>query len=101
MLLFEHRGFYVPRRHQIGTPFFQERGFTPPEQFADAKAVLALLTREKITHLIVTTKPTGPDIPEAWLERLNPLLAGLNDCIRDKKIMPLWQSDRHVLYEVR
>lgn len=101
MLLFEHRGFYIPRRHQIGTPFFQERGFTPPEQFADAKAILALLSRENITHVVVTTKPTGPDIPDAWLERLNPLLAALNECIRDKQVMPIWQSDRHILYEVR
>jgi hypothetical protein len=101
LLLFEHRGFYIPRPHQIDTPFFQERGFTPPEQFRDADAVLALLAREKITHVVATTKPTGPDIPAAWLNRLDPLLAALNRCIDAGSLVPVWQSDRHVLYEVR
>jgi hypothetical protein len=101
LLLFEHRGFYIPRPHQIGTPFFQERGFTPPEQFADAQSILALLVREKITHLVIATKPTGPDMPSAWLDRLNPFLAALNDCIREKKLLPIWQSERYILCEIR
>lgn len=101
LLLFEHRGFYIPRQYQIGTPFFQERGFTPPEQFSDAKAVLEILGRNSISHLVVTTKPTGPDLPAAWLDRLDPLLAALNRCIEAGSIVPVWQSDRHILYEVR
>ncbi|MCX6985799.1 MAG: hypothetical protein NT118_13780, partial [Lentisphaerae bacterium] len=32
MLLFENRGLYINKTYVVGTPFFQEEFFTPPEQ---------------------------------------------------------------------
>jgi len=100
LLLFEHEGFYVPRRHQIGTPFFQEQLFTPPENFATKDSILTVLSQGQFTHLVVATKPAGPDVPAAWIDRSTPFLAALNLCIQQGKISPLWQSERHILYRI-
>jgi hypothetical protein len=101
MLLFEHRGFYLPRRHIIGTPFFQEAGFTPSEQFSDAARIMELLARERITHVIMTNKPTGPDKLAAWLNRLDPFFAALRQCVDQGRLRVAWESERYVLLEVR
>ena len=45
MLLFEHRGFYVPCSYVIGTPLFQEAYFTPPESFSEPERVMDVLVR--------------------------------------------------------
>jgi len=101
LLLFEHRGFYLPRPYVIGTPFFQEAGFTPPEPFSDPARIMDLLAREQITHIVMTNKPTGPDQAATWLDRLDPLFAGLSSCVKEDKLRPIWQSDRYVLLEVQ
>jgi hypothetical protein len=101
MLLFEHRGFYLPRPHVIGTPFFQEAGFTPPEQFKDIEKIMDLLGREQITHVITTNKPTGPDKLPAWLDRLAPFFAGLRQCVDQGRLHVIWESERYVLLEVQ
>ena len=101
MLLFEHRGFYLPRNHVIGTPVFQEAGFSPPESFSDPERVMELLQRHRITHVVMTNAPAGPDQVPGWFERLDPLLLGLGQCKQTGRLHPLWQSERYILLEVR
>ena len=61
MLLFEHRGLYIPRTYTIGTPFFQAGPLTPPERFTDGQRILEVLRQNRITHVVMTRMPAGPD----------------------------------------
>jgi hypothetical protein len=100
MLLFEHRGFYVPRNCAIGTPGFQESGFTPPESYADPQAFMARLEREGITHLAMTKGPSGPDWLPQWQVRLEPLLRSIEACSREDRLRVVWESEHYYLLEV-
>lgn len=101
LLLFEHRSLYVPRATTIGTPFFQERGFTLPERFTNPASVLELLAREGITHVVMTKGPTGPDRLAAWDERLDPLFRSFEQCSREGRMRVIWESEHYLLLEVR
>jgi hypothetical protein len=101
LLLFEHRGFYVPRSCQIGTPFFQEGGFTPPEAFATADRVMELLDREQATHVVLPKAPIGPDQLPEWINRTDPFIAAFTQCVQRGELEPLWQSEEYALFRVR
>jgi hypothetical protein len=101
MLLFEHRGFYMPRTFVIGTPVFQEGAFSPPERFTDAASVMEVLVRERITHVITARVPVGPDRAPDWAERQEPFLRGIAQCVQQGNLRPVWQSETHLLLEVR
>jgi hypothetical protein len=100
MLLFEHRGFYVPRRHTIGTPLFQEAVFTPPRAFGNAERVRSVLRREQITHVVMTHQQRGPDLAPTWRESLEPFLTGIQDCLDEGDLRPIWESKQYALLEV-
>jgi hypothetical protein len=100
MLFFEHRSFYLPRNCVIGTPFFQEQCFTPPEPFTDSARFMEDLARERITHVVMADRPAGPDRADAWHDRLAPFLAGLQTCIEQGKLRVVWQSERYALLTV-
>jgi hypothetical protein len=100
MVLFEHRGLYLPRPHVIGTPFFQPRGFSPPEEFGDAERVLAALQRDGITHVVMTRAPAGPDHSPEWSERLTPLLRSIGECVRNGGLRIAWESEKYLLFQV-
>ena len=101
MLFFEHRSFYVPRACVIGTPFFQEQSFMPPEPFADSARFMEVLALERITHVVMPDRPIGPDRSDAWHDRLAPFLAGFNACVEQGKLRPVWRSDHYLLLEVQ
>jgi hypothetical protein len=101
MLLFEHRGFYVPRDYVIGTPFFQEAGFTPPERFDDVDPIMELLQRERITHLVVAKEVRGPDVAADWLPRLPTLARGIERCNAAGRLPMTWESDRYRILAVK
>src|SRR5262249_2208563 len=100
MLLFEHRGFYIPRKCTIGTPFFQEAVFTPPKPFSDPSWIMETLRRERITHMVMARKPLGPDRAGAWLDRFDPLVAGIAECAEQGKLRAVWESDLYIMLEV-
>jgi hypothetical protein len=101
MLLFEHRSLYVPREAIIGTPYFQEEGLTPPEDFATAAPLLELLRRNGVTHLVMATSPLGPDWAPAWWDRLQPVFRGIQLALNERRLHIVWQSDDYVVMEVR
>lgn len=101
LLLFEHRGLYLPRPYLIGTPFFQPGGFTPPEQFAHQQALLEFLQAEGITHVVMTKSLVGPDRSPAWFERLEPLFRGIEECVAAGKLDVAWTSEDYVVFAVR
>jgi hypothetical protein len=99
MLLFEHRSFYLPRDCVIGTPFFQELGFTPPEDFSDPARIMKVIARERISHVVMAKKPSGPDRAREWFDRLDPLFGGLAQCIEQGKLRAIWETERYVVLE--
>jgi hypothetical protein len=100
LLLFEHRGLYVPRAHLIGTPFFQPGGFTPPERFASREAVQELLQQHGVTHVVLTKSLVGPDRSPEWFDRLAPLFRGIEACVQQGGWQLLWESEDYVLFAV-
>ena len=100
LLLFEHRGFYLSRHYVIGTPFFQEGLFTPPEQFADAESVMNVLKQNEITHVVAAKVNPGPDQAPGWIERQQPFLRAVEQCVQQRQLIRRWESDEYVLLEV-
>lgn len=101
LLLFEHRGLYLPRSNLIGTPFFQPGGFTPPEQFDRLETLLGFLQHNGITHVVMTKSLVGPDRSPAWFERLEPLFRGIEECVATGKLEVSWTSEDYVVLAVK
>jgi hypothetical protein len=101
MVLFEHRLFYLPRRAVIGTPFFQEAGFTPPEQYEQPEKLMQRLADDGITHVVITNAPAGPDQVPGWIERMEKFLPCFGQCERQGTLKIIWQSERYVLLAVQ
>lgn len=99
MLLFEHRGFYMPRPYVIGTPIFQEEAFSPPERFAEPSRIIDELRRLRITHVVMATTLASPD--QLPTDRLKPFLQAFEQCAQQDKLRLLWESERHAVLEVR
>jgi hypothetical protein len=101
MLLHEHRGLYVPRQHLIGTPFFQEANFTPPEKFTEPQAILESLRSQRITHIVVSKTPSGPDVLAGWIDRTHDFFTALDQCVQQGKLVSVWESERYLLLAVQ
>lgn len=101
LLLIEHRGLYLPRANVIGTPFFQEAFFTPPEEFATADRVMEVLGRIQITHLVIAKSRVGPDEAPEWWERRDVLFRSISDCARQNRLRVVWESEHSVILAVR
>jgi hypothetical protein len=101
LVLFENRTLYLPQPALVGTPFFQERGFTPPEAFADPATIRARLHEFQITHIVLAKGPLGPDRLAEWTDRLDPLFRGIEAATRLDTLRVIWESDDYALLEVR
>jgi hypothetical protein len=101
MLLFEHRGFYIPQRHIIGTPLFQPGPFTPPEDFSEPSRILDMLQRDRITHLVVADYRSGPDQVPDSSDRMKVLLNAIAACVVQGRLMQVWESDEYVILAVK
>lgn len=101
LLLYEHRGFYIPRQNVIGTPLFQEGPFTPPEHYADPDRVIDVLRREQITHVVIPSMAMGPDSTDDWFERQTPFLAAIDACVLQGKLLGVWKSEAYLLVAVQ
>jgi hypothetical protein len=100
LVLFEHRSFYIPRQCTIGTPFFQEAVFTPPEPFSDPARIMEILRNDGISHVVMAKKPLGPDRAGQWFDRFDPLLAGIAECAKQGKLRGIWESNLYIVFEV-
>lgn len=101
LLLFEHRGLYVPRRVSIGTPFFQSEFFTPPELFGDAAAIEAELVSAGITHVVLSVAHAGPDFATEAADRLPPFLSGLESAISCGLLRLEWESGHTKIFALQ
>ncbi len=101
LLLFEHRGFYLPRERVIGTPYFQADVFTSDEQTSSPAAIMTELAKLRVTHVVISHKPAGPDVLPEWLNRSEGFVANIQECIVKGDLKPVWQSETHALLEIR
>jgi hypothetical protein len=101
LLIFEERGLYVPRHYEIGTPFKQEKYFTPPESVKSPEQIMAKLKEEKITHLLIGLNMRNPDRIPDYLERVTPFAEKLGSLIEQKRLKKLWEKDGFALYSVQ
>lgn len=99
LLLFEHRGFYLPRSHTIGTPLFQERFFTPPEKFSEPEKIIDTIRQGEFTHVVMARAPMGPD--RLMAERFDSFLRAMERCVNEGRLEIVWQSERYVVLKVR
>lgn len=99
LLLFEHRGFYLPRSHAIGTPLFQEQFFTPPEKFSEPEAIVDVIRRGRFTHVVMARAPMGPD--RLMADRFDSFLRAMEGSVKEGQLEIVWQSARHVILRVR
>jgi hypothetical protein len=100
LLLFEHRGLYLPRANRIGTPFFQETGpLVDPS--SDPADLHRRLRGAGITHVVLSRAPSGPDRAPAWQARFQPLMIRLEDCLSQDRLRVVWESPTRAILEVR
>ncbi len=99
-LVYEHRGFYIPRRYVIATPLFQEGPFSPPEAFRDATRVIEWLHDERISHLVMAKNRIGPDQKADFVDRQQPFLDGIEECLRRGYLAAVWESEEYLIFMV-
>lgn len=100
LLLFENRGLYLKCKYQIATPFFQEKFFTPPEEF-DMESIWEVLRREKITDLIVGISSYDPDRLPQYLNR-SAKIAELIGLLIDKGyISKIWEDEGFAIFKIK
>ena len=98
LLFFEHRGFYLPRSHTIGTPLFQERFFTPPEKFSEPEKIIEAIRQGEFTHVVMARAPMGPD--RLMAERFDSFLRATERCVTEGRFEIVWQSERYVVLRI-
>jgi len=99
LLLFENRGLYLKCSYEIATPFFQEKYFTPPENF-DEKKVLSMLKKEKISYIIVGLTNYDPDRLQCYLERANKIAEIVGQLIGKKYLTKIWEEEGYAIFKI-
>ena len=100
MLLFEHRGLYIPRAHEIGTPYFQASGLSSATLPMSSASLLTQLRTEAFTHVVMANSPIGPDRATEWYDEWDPLFKAIDDAVQQGLLKVLWISEEHAVLEV-
>ena len=99
LLLFENRGLYLNCDYEIGTPFFQGKYFTPPENF-DEKKVLSILKEEKINYIIIGLSNYDPDRLPYYLGRGRKIAECIGKLIDDRFLTKIWEEENYAIFRV-
>ncbi len=100
MLIFENRGLYFNKNYVIGTPFFQEQFFTPPEQITDPSQIIDILKKHRITHVLIGLSEIDPDRLPEYLDRTANFTKLIGVLIDKKQLKKLWEDEGFGIYEV-
>jgi len=101
ILIFENRGLYMNKNYVIGTPFFQEEFFTPPEQITIASQIMDVLNKNKITHLLIGLSENDPDRLSEYLSRTASFANMLGELAVSGRLRKIWEDDGFAIYEVK
>jgi len=99
MMLFEHRSLYFPRTCRIGTPFFQEKYFTPPD-LLKKEDVIKTLKDNKFNYLLISLQSEGPDSNKIYFDKSKKLISHIHQLMINKKLEPVWKSENHILLKI-
>jgi hypothetical protein len=113
ILLFEHRGLYLGRHVEIGTPRFRPEGL-PRECERDASRLsewlrtrpLGLLKshdpalRPGATHVVIARTPLGPDQTPEWRDDVEYVYRAIENGVANGVLKVEWESPSHVLMSV-
>ncbi len=97
MLLFEHRGLYIPSKYLIATPFFQSQYFTPPERM-ERDDIVKILEDEKITHILIGLSSQDPDRLADYLDRSAKIAKILGELEDNGTIKKIWEDEGFALF---
>jgi hypothetical protein len=100
MLIFENRGLYINKNYVVGTPFFQDEFFTPPEQITAPSQIMDILKKEKITHLLIGLSENDPDRLPEYLDRTASFANMLGSLIETKQLGKIWVDEGVGLYVI-
>ncbi len=97
--LFEHRLAYLPRRVEIGTPFFQVKYFrNAAEQTADN--LMVELRAHNVDYVVLTTNPLGPDVSSNRIADQQRWFQNIDQCIANGQLNVIWKSEQHAVASV-
>jgi len=99
LLLFEHRGLYLRRAREIGTPGFRASGL-PQDCEANAGLFRDWLTERQATHVVLSRTPRGPDQTPEWRERVEYVYRAVELAVQQNVLQVEWQSPTHVLLKL-
>lgn len=98
LILFERRGLYYPGHYELGTPFFQEKYFTPMPRSADE--MMKILRDNKFAYLLVGLPRKHPDRLPGYEEKMACMYYYIGEAARKKELEALWSYEGYVLYKV-
>lgn len=98
LLMFERRGLYIPRRHEIGTPFFQAARFTPPPKTADE--LLAQIVADGFDYVLLSPGDKNPDAVPGYGKRQKPVIRQLQTLTERGALEQVWAGDGYRLLRV-
>ncbi len=101
MMMFEHRIMYFPRMTVIGTPYFQEQYFTPADRFTECKEIFPELLNSGAGYLLVAMYPEGPDVLPEYVDENRKFAEHFSKLIPEGRLVEVWRSRTHSLFEVR
>lgn len=100
MVMFEHRILYFPRETVIATPYFQEKYFTPTEEFTTGEKIEQELAKSKADFLLVAIKTEGPDEIPQYLKKQRNFVKVLSTLIPKGKLKEIWRSNNYSLFKI-
>ncbi len=101
MLIFENRGLYISKNYVVGTPFFQDEFFTPPEQITAPSRIMDVLNKNKITHILIGLSENDPDRLPEYLSRTASFANMLGELAVSGRLRKIWEDDGFAIYEVK
>jgi len=100
MLLWDPRSLYIPRRTVIGTPFFQQRYFSPVPADLTPDALLHALQTQHIDYVLFAPSKLDPDRLAAYVARCVPLVDALQALATRGTLKIASQADGYFLLAV-
>jgi hypothetical protein len=100
MVLFEHRILYIPRKTVIATPYFQEKYFTPIENYTSDSVLENEIVKSEAEYLLVAINPEGPDELPEYLEKQKEFIRRLSSLVPRGKLKEIWRSQQYSLFKI-
>ncbi|MBN2642200.1 MAG: hypothetical protein JXR78_11130, partial [Victivallales bacterium] len=99
LLVFDNRSLYIPRKTELGTPFFQSRHFTPMPENHDE--LIAHCRKHGISHILAGYASRNPDRQASCMENSVKFAGLLRDSQAAGALRLLWSGEGFYLYLIK